>query len=241
MDGPGHLPVDTASAPRPRSILKKRDSHDCGSHHSKCTITDGKSASTQDGEKPRGAQWDEMNILATYHPAGKDYGHMKIDDPPTPYHEYHQELDGDDDMDGSASQSSIKVSGAGSLRERKASFSDTTPEVLDSNVLAEKLAEPYKPKSSKVLSSDSDEESSITEEERAKKREFKNKRKQHYNEFQVCVPPIIYVICVPLILYVICVPPILYVICAPPIIYGVCTPPIIYVIRVPPIICNMYH
>ncbi|KAM5291921.1 protein phosphatase inhibitor 2 [Ctenodactylus gundi] len=105
-------------------------------------------------------KWDEMNILATYHPADKDYGLMKIDEPSTPYHS----MLGDDDDACSDSEST---------------------EALRPDVLAKKLAaaEGSEPRYQVHEQESSEEEDSdLSPEEREKKRQFEMKRKLHYNE-----------------------------------------------------------
>nr|XP_010591178.1 protein phosphatase inhibitor 2 isoform X1 [Loxodonta africana] len=106
-------------------------------------------------------KWDEMNILATYHPADKDYGLMKIDEPSTPYHS----MIGDD--------------------EDALSDSEAT-EAMNPDVLAKKLAavEGSEPKYRiQEQESSGEEEDDLSPEERGKKkRQFEMKRKLHYNE-----------------------------------------------------------
>ncbi|XP_062901787.1 protein phosphatase inhibitor 2 [Mobula hypostoma] len=107
-------------------------------------------------------KWDEMNILATYHPEGKDYGLMKIDEPSTPYNRI---IGGDDDDEAAMSDSESNIN-------------------ITAEILAKKLtaAEGINPKILEPKEESSEEEEELTPEEQENKKQFEMKRKMHYNE-----------------------------------------------------------
>ncbi|KAE9540050.1 hypothetical protein AGLY_005302 [Aphis glycines] len=103
----------------------------------------------------KSAKWDEMNILKTLHPPDKDYGHMKVDEPKTPYE---REINEDDDeMDGGVNAEELRKRIEEGGRRRSSSFQSEEEE---------------------LESEDESPEDKITREI------FEKKRKQHYNEFQ---------------------------------------------------------
>lgn len=127
-----------------RGILKQSSSFELGSDESapKCM------------KEPH---FDESNILATLHPADKDYGFMKIDEPKTPFGNY----DSDDETEHR--------------------------DELDANLLAAKItAEGHKgPRPRRISEPSADEEdlALLSPQERENRNKFEQKRKAHYNEF----------------------------------------------------------
>ncbi|KAI6223034.1 Protein phosphatase inhibitor 2 [Aphelenchoides fujianensis] len=158
-----------------KSILKAKQQSDDDA---------GRRGSQPEGEDAQKAHFDEMNILATHHPADKDYGHMKasphlssilsirsvqIDEPKTPYNAGFS----DSEEDGGAN------------RPRRVSL---VGNAVDAEELCHSLSTAASSKDAKLHAyepgsgPDDDEMEDLTPEQQEHKREFEQKRKQHYDE-----------------------------------------------------------
>lgn len=109
--------------------------------------------------------FDEQNLLETLHPADKDYGFMKIDEPKTPY-EYAPVVEEEEGGDGEAGEAPKR-------------------DELDAQLLAERIAaEAEKPRRFSEPSGDAEDLKLLSPEQREARNNFEQKRKSHYNEFQ---------------------------------------------------------
>ncbi|XP_078525851.1 uncharacterized protein LOC144798712 isoform X3 [Lissotriton helveticus] len=110
-------------------------------------------------ETRKSQRWDEKNILATYHPPGKEYGLIKVDEPKTPFN---------------------RILDDGTEEDRPTGGTFLNPVALTPELLAERLAalDGITPKALQAVEG----RSRSRQQDSASKREFIKKRKSHYNE-----------------------------------------------------------
>ncbi|KAH8270421.1 hypothetical protein KR018_009867 [Drosophila ironensis] len=104
----------------------------------------------------KSAKFDELNVLQTFHPADKDYGHMKIDEPKTPYNYTEAYDDNRDELDTKLLVEKLRI--AANTQPSSESIEDDE--------------------------GTSEEDDNLTESERQRRREFERRRKAHYREFE---------------------------------------------------------
>ncbi|XP_028857138.1 protein phosphatase inhibitor 2 [Denticeps clupeoides] len=154
------------AAPRPiKGILKNKNSVVSAKTGPELPVDNPEPAPLEDEQQKKSAKWDEMNILATYHPAGKDYGLMKIDEPSTPYNR----MVGDEDDEGALSDSDGNMGlTVDDLAKKLAAAEGTEPRFMSKKEEEEESSE--------------EEEEELSPEEQEKKKHFQMMRKMHYNE-----------------------------------------------------------